>query len=138
GFGRFRRLALREYPTDCGRESFGVMMKIDPNIQSQTVPESQSFNVLWKFFRSRHLGVADQDWNNRELALQGVTDFEPHKIIGFVNTPTLVFALAYPIRSNNRHQNLRATDYLFDVIAKIDAYGIESKSMKTLPRPNSA
>ena len=97
------------------------MMKIDPNIQSQTVPESQSFNVLWKFFRSRHLGVADQDWNNRELALQGVTDFEPHKIIGFVNTPTLVFALAYPIRSNNRHQNLRATDYLFDVIAKIDA-----------------
>src|SRR5437899_11880270 len=97
------------------------MVKIDSYIEAEPISKRERFNVCREFFRPRHLGVAHKDWNNRKLSLQCVCDLETHKVTGLVNSTPSMFAFSRPVRSNYRHQNLGLPDYLFDVIAKIDA-----------------
>ena len=108
-------------------EPVRVVMEIDAGVESETIAESESFQLCRKIFRVRHRRVIYEDGDNGNAALQSARYFESDKIRRIIDPAVRCITASGPIRSNYRHDDFGALQRLLDMFAEINAVrnGIE-------------
>lgn len=100
-----------------------VVMKIDPGIESESIPKGESFDLGRKRFCFRHRRIVYQNRNKGNAMLQGGRYLEPNKIRRIINATAGLIIFSQPLRSDDGHHNLGALQRLFDVLSKIYTVG---------------
>jgi len=77
-------------------------------------------DAVGKLLRVRHVGIADQQGDDRNVPGEGGLHFDPH-VVGLGADPWLAMPLAaQPARSDDDHQHIAVLDARADVFAKVE------------------
>src|SRR5689334_15127542 len=108
-------------------------MKIQSAVERECMSKDHFLNVGWKALPLGHWCVVNQHRNDRNTALQRVSDFQTNKIIRIVYSARSVRLLASPMRPDHRDNDIGPFDCVFDLLAKVQSRSDRVKIHKNIP-----
>src|SRR5436189_5805342 len=97
-------------------------MKIQSAVKWQRMPKNQSLKIGRKTPRFGHRCVIDQHRNDRNTALERVSDFQTNKIVRVIYSAKCVGLFAEPMRADHGDNDIGAFDCVVDLLAKIQSW----------------
>src|SRR4051812_175048 len=104
-------------------DSVHIEVKVLAGVDLSSIAVCQIFQVRRQVFLKRHHGAPHEDWNYSYPQGQGGLNFDPHKIIRLVETPSAVRLHLQPISANYGEQHVTLIDGISEMLPKVGAVG---------------